>query len=422
MSKKALNKKSHLSKVALCAASIFLANCAFAESAAEAVAGEEPSFWSKVTSWFSGDDKQQATAAQPPIDVNAIVVEATPTIAVVKEFVGEISAIQQVEVRARVNGFLEKKYVQDGAIVKKGELLFEIDRRPYLADLANAEAALAQAQSNLVKAQQDVTRYEPLVKEKAISKMDYDHSVAVLNASEASVNAAKASIEIAQLNLGYCKITAPFDGKIGRTKVDEGALISAATSDLATISTEGKARVYFSISEQEYLEVVKHLGKLEVGKIKVKLVLADKSTYDKEGVIDFLDRGIDPLTGTYTFRAEFPNENQFLLPGMYGRIQIALKSIENAIIVPQRAVQETLGTYSITVIKEDGSFESRRVTMGDRIGGFWIVEEGLKSNEKIIVDGFQKLRPHSTLNVKMVEIDKEGRTINPKTEEVPSGK
>ncbi len=404
-------KKTQSNKIALFAISMLCAVPVFAE---DAPAKEEPSLWGKIVSFFH-EEKAPEQQQLPPVPVNVMTVVAKDRVPVVKEIVGEVSALQEVQLHAKVGGFLKKKLVSDGAIVKKGDVLFEIDTRDYVAALASAKASLAQAEANELKARQDKDRYGPLVKEKAVSQMDYDHAVSVYNAAVASVEAAKASVDVATINLSDCSIKAPFNGKIGRTLVDEGTLVIAGNTALVTISDESVARFYFTISEREYLEVARH-SEILSGDMKVRLVLADGSIYEKEGSIDFADRAIE--NGVLRFRGEFPNPQRLLIPGMYGRIQISLKVHKDAIVIPQKAVQELLGSYNVTVVDDSGKFERRRVKMGDRIGSSWVAEEGLSANEKIVVDGFQKIRPNSTLFITMV--DEDGKPIQTPDATVPA--
>ena len=344
--------------------------------------------------------KGPAAAGPGAVDVKVIVVEKGPT-EIYRDLVGEVRGSQEVEIRSRVNGVLTGKHFDDGAVVDQGKLLFTIDAREYRAQVATADANLASAEANLARARQDVDRYGPLVAENAISQQVYDNAVAAAKEAEAQVMASRAAITEARLGVEYAEVRAPMTGRIGASQVFEGALITAGQTLLATISDDDPAWVNFSLSESELLDYMRRYGATEPtadsAQRYVRLTLSDGTHYPHPGRISFADRALDPTTGTYTLRAEFPNPQHQLVPGLFARIRVTAEKRLNAIAVPDRAVQQQLGRYFVTAVGEGDVAEARPVTLGPRVGTSWVIDEGLAVGDRIVVEGLQKARPGTPL-------------------------
>lgn len=360
--------------------------------------------------------RQQAPPAPPEVQV--MVIEQRPT-TLYADFVGEMAAFKEVELRSKVGGIVEKRLFKDGDIVKEGQLLYVIDQRPYVAALDDTKAELAQAEANLLKADQDVERYGPLVAENAVPKQTLDNAAAQQTVSRGQVEARRASVRQAELNLADCTIESPLTGQIGLHQVDEGALVTIGSTLLATLSVSNPVYAYFSISEQEYLALVDHLIKVGLrapepdttGRVDAasrieapgaQLLLSNDHMYDQKGQVDFLDRVVSPTTGTLTARAVFPNPRAILKPGMYVKVRLVDKEESNAILVPQKAVQETLGHYTLAVVGPGDVVEQRPVKMGVRQGPNWIVKSGVNPGERIIVEGLLKARAGAAVKPTMV--------------------
>jgi len=349
----------------------------------------------------------RAPTAPPagPVDVRVIEVRPQST-EVYRDLIGEVRGSQEVEIRSRVSGILLEKLFVDGSVVQKDALLYRIDAREYRAQLANADAQLASALANLSRAQQDVSRYEPLLAENAISRQVYDNAVAAAKQAAAQVQATRAAITEAKLGVEYADIRAPLSGRIGASQVFEGALINAGDTKLAEISRDDPAWVYFSLSEAELLDYQRRYGPAEPAEDSprrdVRLTLSDGSEFPEPGRINFSDRALDSTTGTYTLRAEFPNPAHALVPGLFARIRITAEVRNNALVVPDRAVQQQLGRYFVTAVGKDNKAEARPVQLGPRVGTRWIIEGGVKRGDKLVVEGLQKALPGTPLNATVI--------------------
>lgn len=356
---------------------------------------------------FACEKKEVATAPPPPDVKVAVVLQKDVPIYV--ENVGETVGASDIEIRARVEGFLQSVNFQEGSFVKKGDLLYTIDPQPLRAALAQAQGRVAEAQAQLSKAHQDVARYKPLVEKNAISREEYETSVSAEQAATASVDAAKASAQDAQLNLGYTNVYSPIDGLVGKTQVKPGNLVGRGENTLLTVvSNVDSVHVRTNVSERDYLRLARAKG--AVPKVADKsadafeLVLADGSVYNHKGKLVFADRAVDPTTGTLGIEAEFPNPDHLLRPGQYTRVRAEIDRKKDAILVPQTAVQELQGTYSVAVVGSDNKVSLRPVQASDRIGSLWLIDSGLKPGEKIIIEGLQKVRDGVTVNPTVVQI------------------
>ncbi len=346
---------------------------------------------------------------QPAVPVSAIKV-VPHDITIYDEFVGEIRGSQEVELRSRVTGVLLKQQFEDGVVVEEGQLLYSIDDRDLKAKVSEAEGALASANSNLSRARLDVQRYAPLLKEDAISKQVYDNAVAAERAARAQVESANATLQQAQLNVGFASIVAPVTGRIGASIVEEGDLISVGTTLLARISNSDPAWVYFSVSEAKLLAYESKHGVVgAVGQNKdrqneggnVRLYLSDGSLYPHKGRINFTDRAVDVATGTYRLRAEFPNPKQELRPGMFARIRVNTDKLNDSILVPDKSVTQVLDRYFVTTIDDKDKAAQQTVKLGRRQDGLWVIEEGVKAGDRVVVEGIQKAQPGTSLKIDM---------------------
>lgn len=349
--------------------------------------------------------KNQAMPKNEPVPVSVLPV-LQRRVPVYVDFVGQVAAIQEVDLRAQVSGFLTKKSFQDGALVKKGDVLFSIDPRPFQAALADAKAKLAQAESLMVKAQQDAARYNQLARENATSQISVESAIAQEKAAVAAVEAMKAVVEQAALDLEHATICSPVDGRIGRSQIDVGGFVQASATVLATVSVIDPIRVYFNISEREYLGMARSAATNTSGSLEkrnVHLILTDGQLYPYKGHIDFTDRSIAPLTGTLTLRAEFPNPNELLRPGLFGRVRTLSETREGALLVPKRAVQEIMGKTFLTLVNSNKLVEGRSVVLGPQIGELWVVDSGVSAGETVIVDGFQKVRNGQPVNATLLD-------------------
>jgi membrane fusion protein, multidrug efflux system len=337
----------------------------------------------------------------PPVEVKAITVAPSEAQLYIDK-VGEVRGSQEVDLRARVSGVLLKKHFDDGSLVKENQPLFSIDPREYRAQLASAQAQLAAAEANLAKARQDVDRYAPLLAENAISRQVYDSAVAAAKQAQAQVNATGAAIEEAQLGVDFATVQAPFTGRIGDAKVFEGALITAGVTDLVSLYRDDPAWVYFNVSESELLDYQRRFNgepNPDSPMRTVRLQLSDSTIYPHPGKITYIASALDPTTGTFALRAEFPNPKHYLIPGLFARIRIVADDLHDAIVVPDRAVQQQLGRYFVIAVGEGDKAEMRAVHLGPRLGNQWVITDGLKTGDRVVVEGVMKARPGSPLKV-----------------------
>ena len=358
-----------------------------------------------VTMLFSlagcGEKNAQAQApgaGMPPPEV-AVVTVAPERIVVTTELPGRIEATRIAQVRARVAGIVQKRVFQEGSEVKAGDVLFRIDPAPFQATFNSTQAAVAKAEANLAQANLKVQRYKPLVETNAISKQEYDDALTAQKQATAELASAKAAQETARLNLGYATVNAPISGRIGRAQVTEGALVGQGeATPLATIQQLDPVYVNLTQSSAELLQLRRALasGRLKsVGKDKarVTLVTEDGRVYPHEGKLLFSDVAVDESTGAVTLRAEFPNPERMLLPGLYVRARLEQAVSENAITVPQQAVQRDASGASVLLVGADGKVAMQPVKADSSQGDKWIISEGLKAGDKVIAEGFQKAKP-----------------------------
>jgi len=337
----------------------------------------------------------------PPQEIEVYQV-APKTVPIFEEFVGQIYGEKDIPIRARVEGFLEEIHFEEGSRVKKGDLLYVIDPAPFLEDVVAKQSMVAQAETILVQTESDLKRVKPLAEMDAVSKRELDMAQAQRDASISSLKAANADLNIAEINLSYTRILSPIDGIIGRTLAREGEFVGKDPNPviLNTISNINTIRVQFFLSENEYLRAAKtyierHNKKIQKNDldIKVELILSDGSMYDQIGKIDFIDRNIDSSTGTILLQASFPNPVGLIRPGQFARVKVKVMNVKDAIIIPQKCITELQGQYSVLVVNAENKVETVQITIGEKIPGFTIIKEGVKSGDKLILEGLQKARP-----------------------------
>ncbi len=399
-----------------------------------------------------GEEKEEKKApkeqAGPAVSV-VVAPVVQQTVPIFTELTARTDATNSVDIRARVKAFLETQNYAEGSIVKKGQVLFTLDKREYEAQLMQAKAQLDKANADLAQAKdrtlvdtaqanvgiavaqlnktdQDVKRLKPLAQQRAVPQQDYDNATAAQQAAradlegrqaalntakvnqtaaielaQAAIAAANANVRQAELNIEYCTLRSPIEGIAGIRQVAPGNLVGQSDATvLTTVSQVNPMRVYISISESEYLRYqnLRSQGKLNSGKGNLELILADGSTFPEKGRIIIADRAVDLKTGTLNLVAEFPNPKLLLRPGQFGRVRLAATVAENALLVPQKAVTEMQSAKVVYVVNNDNKIALRTVILGDRVGSNYIVTEGVKAGERIVVEGLQKVRPGSVVN------------------------
>jgi membrane fusion protein (multidrug efflux system) len=344
------------------------------------------------------------------------------------EWIGTLDGFTNADVRAQVTGYIMKQGYQEGAFVKKGQLLFEIDPRPFQAALDQARAQQAQATAMLANAQAvqgrtelDVNRYTPLAKEQAASQQDLDNAVqnnmaakATVATAEAQIKSAEAAVETARINLDFTRLAAPIDGIAGQAQLQVGALVNLSSGTVTSVSTVDPIKVYFTVGEPQYLAWRKRFPTETTRQaadknLRLELILADGSTYAHEGTFYFADRQVNESTGAIRIAGLFPNPGNILRPGGYGKVRAVIRVQPNALLVPQRAVSELQGGYQVAVVDGQNKVGIRSVSVGDRVGNQWVIAEGLKQGERVIAEGVQKVRPGMQVNPKPFGAETQGR-------------
>ena len=346
-------------------------------------------------------DKAKQAAAAPPPPAVLVAEVVRKTVPIYGEFVAQTDAKETVEIRARVQAYLDAQHFTEGTLVKKDQLLFTLDKREYESKLLQAKAELEGAMARLGKTEVDERRLKPLAERKAVPQQDYDNAAANLLTAKAGVSSAKAGVVDAELNLSYCTIRSPIAGLIGKRLVAPGNLVGKSEATLLdTVSSIDPMRVNATISEAEYLKFAAQFQKkgLPTNSSVLELILADGSVFPQKGKVVIVDRAVDVKTGTLSMVAEFPNPGGLLRPGQFGRLRAPVEIAENAILVPKRAVQEVQGAKSVLVVGADNMVALRTIRPGESVGQDLIVLDGVQPGERVIVDGIQKARPGSKVN------------------------
>jgi membrane fusion protein, multidrug efflux system len=333
--------------------------------------------------------------APHPVDVATVIVHPQAT-SFPEDFVAETEAINAIEIRPRVGGELVRRVPNEGERVKAGELLFVIDREPYIAALAQAKAGLAQSEAALVQSQRDLERAESLQKLDAVSQQELDAAVAKNKANLASIEAGKGAVRAAELNLGFTTIVSPIDGVVGRAQLRQGGMVTANSTLLTTVYETDRMYVNFSISERRMLTLQRDLGRAPNQDVTTpppfRLYLADGSLYPQIPKLNFIDPAVDTRTGTLAIRLEVDNPQHLLHAGQFARVQVSQQQDPNAIVLPQRAILDQQGQNYVWIVDAESKAQQREVHMGLRVGGDWQVQQGLKAGEVVIVDGVQRLK------------------------------
>ena len=374
----------------------------------------------------SGAKPSAQAQPSPMVEVAPVVQRDVP---VYGEWIGTLAGQVNADVKAQVTGYLLARKYKEGSFVREGQLLFEIDPRPFQAVLDQAKGQLAQAQAQLVqyeaqfstaqanqlKSQLDVEKYEPLAKVDAVSKQDFDNALQTNLANKAQVKAAEAAIasaraqiksseaavETATINHSFTRVISPIDGIAGIAQAQVGDLVGTSSGPLTTVSTLDPIRDYFTVSEQEYLALQKRFTNSDKDHWKLRLILADGTTYPQEGEFYFADRQVNPNTGAIQLAALFPNPGNRLRPGQYGKIRAMIREQQNATLIPQAAVNEQQGSYLVAVVDKDNRVSMRPVQVGQRTETMWVIQSGLNPGERVVVEGQQNLRPGMKVQSKL---------------------
>ncbi|MGA7632334.1 MAG: efflux RND transporter periplasmic adaptor subunit [Terriglobales bacterium] len=357
-----------------------------------------------------------AQLSTPDVEIVQVEKKDVPIYA---EWIGTLDGLVNADVRAQVTGYLLKQGYQEGAFVKQGQLLFQIDPRPFQAALDQVEGQLAQAQASLANAQAvqrrtelDVQRYKPLAEQQAASQQDLDNSVqnnfaalATVETAKAQIKTYEAAVENAKINLDFTRLVAPIDGIAGQAQLQVGALVTPSSGVVTSVSTVDPIKVYFTVGEPQYLAWRQRFpteeSRLQADKeLRLKLILADGSTYAHEGKFYFADRQVNETTGAIRIAGLFPNPNNILRPGGYGKVRAVIRTQPGALLVPQRAVSELQGGYQVAVVDADNKVDVRTVAVGDRVDNLWIIASGLNAGDRVVAEGVQRMRTGVHVNPK----------------------
>jgi membrane fusion protein, multidrug efflux system len=377
-----------------------------------------------VLLFFATRSGAKPTPNTPPAPVVEVAQVEQRDIPVYREWIGTLSGQVNADIKAQVTGYLLTQHYKEGSYVRKGQLLFEIDARPFQAALDQAKGQLAQAEAQLLqgeaqlgsaeanqlKSQLDVEKYGPLAKADAVSKRDFDNAVqtnlankaqvqaaeAAIGTAKAQIQAGQATVETATINLNFTRIVSPIDGIAGVAQAQVGDLVGTNSRVLTTVSTLDPIRDYFTVSEQEYLALRKQLSE----RWKLQLILADGTTYPHQGEFYFADRQVNQNTGAIQLAALFANPGNVLRPGQYGRVRAVMRIERNALLIPQAAVTEQQGSNLAYVVGSDDRVSARPIHVGERTGMMWVIQDGLKPGERVIVEGQQNLRPGMLVQTK----------------------
>jgi membrane fusion protein (multidrug efflux system) len=369
-----------------------------------------------ISSGCSTRSAQGAQQNTPDVEVLQVAKEDVPIYA---EWIGTLDGLVNADVRAQVTGYLLKQGYQEGSFVKEGQLLFQIDPRPFQAALDQAQGQLAQANAALANAEAvqrrtelDVQRYRPLAEQQAASQQDLDNAVqnnlaalATVETAKAQIKTYEAGVETAKINLDFTRLVAPIDGIAGQALLQVGALVTPGSGIVTSVSTVDPIKVYFTVGEPQYLAWRKRYptdaSRAQADKeLRLQLILADGSTYPDEGKFYFADRQVDQSTGAIRIAGLFPNPDNVLRPGGYAKVRAIIRRQPGALLVPQRAVSELQGGYQVAVVGADDKVDVRTVTVGDRVDNRWIITSGLNAGDRVVVEGVQRMRTGVRVNPK----------------------
>ncbi len=360
---------------------------------------------------FSACGEKAPPAVQAAPKISAVTAEQK-TVPLVKEFVGEVLGKADIPIRARVDGYLEKIHFREGRRVKKGQLLYSIDDQPFREDVNAAESQVAEARVHAANANNELQRYEPLIKIKAVSQSDYDAAKSNKEAADESVKAAEAALELAKIKLGYCSIKSPIDGVIGKTEAEVGEYVGRSPNPviLNTVSQIDSIRVQFFLTESDYLAIARenleerentHEEPNPRHDSDLRLILSDGSQFPEKGTVDFINRNIDQATGAILIQTSFANPQGLIRPGQFAKVRANMDVLENSVLVPQRCVMETQGQYAVYIIQEDNTVTRTKVVLGPTYLDYYVVLEGVLPTDKIALDGLQRMRDGMTVDYEL---------------------
>lgn len=362
--------------------------------------GVSPMIFALACIAFGGCKSSEPEVKPAPTALEVVVAKvARQDVPATMEFVGQTKGAIDAEIRARVDGVVTGVHFEEGKPVKEGQLLYTIDPAPLTAKVAQAKGVVAEAQTMLTKASNDVARYKPLAAMKAVSEKQLDAAVAQEGAARGSLDAAKAALSSAEIELSYAKISAPVSGIIGSSKAKVGEYVGRAPNPvvLNTVSNLDAIHVQFGVNEKEYLAFARaKRQRLDAGetpdKVKFELILADGSVHPDAGELAYADREVNPTTGTLGVEAKFPNPHQLIRPGQFAKVRVTLGEAKGAIVVPKRALREIQGQFLAFVVKPDNTVEQKTVTVGNAVGDLQVIDSGLTEGETIVIDGIQRLK------------------------------
>ena len=355
-------------------------------------------------------EEKKAPAPPPPPEVSVVETKAQD-VPIYMEFVGETSGLKDIDIRARVEGFLEGVHFKEGSEVEKGTLLYTLESQPFEEKVAARMSGVAEVKTMLAKSKGDLGRIRPLAKINAVSKSDLDEAVAAYDANLAALDAANATLRASKIELSYTKIKSPINGIIGRTKAKVGDFVGKDPNPviLNTVSQVDTILVTFFITETQYLALARYLSS-EEGKqhhdeeANYELILIDGSLYNHKGKTDFVDREIDTTTGAMLVQASFPNPEKLLRPGQFAKVKIKVRVIKDGILIPQRCVMEIQGLYNVFVVDANNKVATREIKVGSTIGSSWLITEGLNPGEKVVFEGLQKVRDGIVVTPNIVDV------------------
>ncbi len=358
-------------------------------------------------------EKKAPRQAPPPPEVSVYKTKAQD-IPIYNTFVGQVYGAKDINIRARVEGFLKEIHFKEGFPVKTGDLLYIIESQPFEAEVASKKGLLAEATTNLVKTRRDLERYRPLAEQKAISQSDLDGAVASYEAAKASVEAANANLKSAKIQMGYTRIYSPIDGIIGKTKAKVGDFVGRDPNPviLNTVSNTNVVLVEFFIAENQYLAIARHMveNKSKQAELTrapdIRLILSDGYHYPHKGKPNFLDRQMDPATGAILFQVSFPNPDNLLRPGQFAKVKTRVAQVKDGILVPQRSVGDLQGRKRVFVVDEKDMVHERQVSLGPAMDNFYLVKKGLKAGESVIYEGLQKVGDGRKVQPKEVQVER----------------
>ena len=361
--------------------------------------------------FFACSQKEDQQKQPQPPDIT-VVVTAAQEVPIYQEFVGQTHGFKDIAIRARIEGFLESIHFEEGSRIKKGTLLYTLESQQFEADVAAKMSRVAEAQTMLAKAESDLNRIKPLAEEKAVSESDLDAAVAQHEASIESVKASQANLRASKIQLGYTKIYSPISGIIGKTKAKVGDFVGRSPNPviLNTVSRIDTVLVEFFITETQYLLLARYYlsGNAPTDNTReanLELILADGSLYGYKGKVDFIDREVDPTTGSMLLQASFPNPDEILRPGQFAKVKALVTVVKDGILIPQRCVMELQGLYSVYVVGDGDKVQTREVKVGPKIKQFWLITEGLKPGEHVVYEGLQRVKDGAVVKPTIKEIE-----------------